>query len=360
MDFEGKTAAIIGGGGGIGRAIALALAGRGADVLVGDVDASAAAGVAAEVVALGRRGEGVRCDLGSDDSVNAFADVAFEKLGRVDLLFNHAGVSLGGLLEQISTDDWNWLLNVNIVGLGRSVRAFVPRMGDGGGGHIVNTSSGLGLFHDLSLAGPYLCTKAAIVAYSRALAVYLRNRGIGVSVFCPDLTRTAFVGSGRIIGIPPEFLAGALSSDRAQTAEQAAELLLAGLEAETFLISAVPDTAAKLASMAASLLAPGSDNPPAATAPPIVQKGSITVPAERRDEILALCASFAAQSRTHAGCIVYDATVDIEDPAMIRIVEVWRDATSIDSHGVSPDTMRFVAQMFGLGVKNFSFAPVAT
>ena len=233
MKLAGKRAAIIGGGGGIGRSIALALAREGVDILVGDVDGAAAAAVAAEVEAIGRRGHDASCDLGDDRSVADFADVAFDRLGRVDLLFNHAGASVAGLLEQIGSDDWSWILNINITGLGRSIREFLPRMTTQGGGHIVNTSSGLGLFQSLALAAPYSATKAAIIAYSRSLAVYARNRGIGVTVFCPDITRTAFVASGRLIGLPPALVAGMLPSGHMQTPDEAPTVCCAGWRTAT-------------------------------------------------------------------------------------------------------------------------------
>ena len=303
MEFRGKTVAIVGGGGGIGRELALALLREGARVVVGDIDSNAAKETASLAGKNASSAFATMVDIGDDASVEAFADFAFDKLGKVDLLFNHAGVSAGGLLEQIPSEDWNWMLNVNLTGIGRSIAAFVPRMTANGGGWITNTSSGLGLFHDMPFAGPYIASKAGIIAYSRALATYTRNRGIGVSVFCPDATMTNFMTSGRLTGIPKEILAAGVSKDKIQTAGQAVEALLSGLRAEQFLISAVPGTSDKLLAMAKADFAPGSDDFDGRGKPRlVVSKGGLRVPLKTRDEALMLFREFADVTQRHYGC----------------------------------------------------------
>ncbi len=351
MEFKGKTAAIIGGGGGIGRELALMLNEAGARVVIGDVDGAAAKGVAAQAVA---EMHATSCDIGEDASVNAFADFAFDKLGRVDLLFNHAGVSVGGLLEQIPSEDWNWMLNVNLTGLGRSISAFVPRMTEQGGGWIVNTSSGLGLFHDMPFGGPYIATKAGIIAYSRALATYTRNRGIGVSVFCPDATATNFMSAGRLTGIPKEILAAGVSADQIQTARQAAEVLIEGLKADRFLISAVPDTSEKLLAMAKADLAPESDAfDERGQSRVVVSKGGLRVPLDKRDEALALFREFAGITQGHYGCQFYDIAISASDPEQLVIFEVWDSKAALDAHAAAPGAMDLIMKLFALGASDF-------
>ena len=284
----------------------------------------------------------------------AAADFAFDKLGRVDLLFNHAGVSVGGLLEQIPSEDWNWMLNVNLTGLGRSISAFVPRMTEQGGGWIVNTSSGLGLFHDMPFGGPYLATKAGIIAYSRALATYTRNRGIGVSVFCPDATATNFMSAGRLTGIPKEILAAGVSADQIQTARQAAEVLIEGLKADRFLISAVPDTSEKLLAMAKADLAPESDAfDEHGQSRVVVSKGGLRVPLDKRDEALALFREFAAITQDHYGCQFYDITISASDPEQLVIFEVWDSKAALDAHAAAPGAMDLIMKLFALGASDF-------
>lgn len=358
MRLEGKTAAILGGGAGIGREIALALARHQVSVFVGDIDEAAGRDTADAVAALGVRSEFARCDIGDDASVADFADAAYATLGGVDLLFNHAGASLGGLLEQVTSEDWNWLLNLNVTGLGRSITAFLPRMTEQGG-WIVNTSSGLGLFHDVPFAAPYIATKAAIIAYSRALATYVRNRGIGVSVFCPDLTMTGFLGAGRIKGIPPEMIAGSLPMDRMQTAADAAAVLIDGLLAERFLISATAGTPAKLFAMAGAELEPGSDAFDTNGRPvPMLQKGSIQLPEQTLDEALALFRDFARRSREHYGCRTYDYARDPDEPARLVIFEAWESQAAVDAHAAAPETLAFAGKLFALGATDFSVAKI--
>lgn len=356
MELAGKKAVVIGGGSGIGREIVFALARAGATVLAGDIDERAAADTASAAAIAGHV-EAIRCDLGEDASVDALADAAFSRMGRVDLLFNHAGASLGGVLEQVTSADWHWLLNLNVVGLGRSIRAFLPRMtGQGGGGWIINTSSGLGLFHDMPAAAPYIASKAAIIAYSRALAVYGRVRRIGVSVFCPDITGTGFIGAGRLVGIPPEIAAMAMPRDRVQRAEEAAAALLRGLIEERFLISLVPDTYARLTAMAADDLRPGSDDLGAGR--PVIQRARVRVPADRRAEIIALCQEHSARFRSHPGCIAYDAGISLDDPDVLTVFEAWQDRTSLDAHGFAPDSLAFVNRLLQLGATEMQVEPL--
>lgn len=354
MELKGKTAAILGGGGGIGREIALALVAEGASVIVGDINEVAAK----ETAALAKSGiTPAHCDVADDNSVEAFAEAAFTTLGRVDLLFNHAGTSLGGLLEQVTSEDWNWMLNINITGLGRSISSFLPRMtAQGGGGWIVNTSSGLGLFHDLPIAGPYIASKAGIIAYSRALSTYIMNRSIGVSVFCPDITATPFMASGRIKGIPPELLAAGMPTDRIQSPKQAAETLIEGLKEERFLISAVPQTSDKLLAMAKADLRPGSDTNDAHGQPQLVlAKGGLRLPDDAREEILGLFNDFAEKTRKeHEGCRFYDVAVDPVDPNKLVIYEAWENQAAADAHGMAPESMEFIGKLFKLGASDFS------
>jgi len=356
MNLKGKTAAILGGGGGIGKAIALTLAAEGVAVFVGDIDGEAARAVAAEAALFGLASGSAEVDISDDASVRAFADAAFAKLGRVDLLFNHAGVSVGGLLEQVTSDDWRWMLEHNVVGLGRSISTFLPPMTEqGGGGWIVNTSSGLGLFHDVPFAAPYIASKAAIIAYSRALAVYVRNRGIGVSVFCPDITATGFLGAGRLKGIPPELIAGSLPLGRMQSPEDAARALVQGLKEEQFLISLVPGSDAKLIAMANAALAPGSDALDVqGRAVEVVQTGRVRIPLVNRETALERFETFAKICQGHAGCRRYEVGLNPRDAEQFIIFEAWESQADVDAHAAAPETMQFVGNLFALGATEFA------
>jgi|GEM_PF-455878 len=358
-DFQQKTAVIIGGAGGMGRELALRLAGEGARVFVGDLGEEAISGVIGEGSPLPGSIDGAVCDLANDQSVARFSDAAFAALGHVDFLFNHAGVSLAGPLEAISSEDWAWLLNVNVTGLGRSIANFLPRMSSQGQGWIVNTSSGLGLFHDLPLAAPYIASKAAIIAYSRALAIYIRNRGLRVSVFAPEITNTNFLTTARIVGIQTDLVAGGLPAHRIQTAEQAVDLLLKGLTEERFLISATEGTELKLRAMADHMLQPGSDQLDACgNASRISQIASMRVPEGHAEQLSGELADYATKVPGHHGCIAYEVARDMSDPCIIRIFEIWSDQAALDSHVAAPETLAILGRLFSLGASDFTTRPL--
>jgi NAD(P)-dependent dehydrogenase (short-subunit alcohol dehydrogenase family)/quinol monooxygenase YgiN len=349
MDLKEKKVAIVGGGGGIGREIALQLARSGAHIFVGDINQATAYEVAAEVKAIGRRFGAQRCDIRDDNSVSEWAEQAVAVLGGVDILINHAGVAVVGQLECMSSEDWNYVLNANVTGIGRSLRAFLPKMT---GGWIVNTSSGLGLFHDLPIGAPYIASKAAIIGLSRALAVYLQNRNIGVSVFCPDLTNTGFGGAARIVGLPPEVVSASLPVARIQSAEFAANVLVEGLRREEFLISAVPDTTAKLLSMAAQNLRPGSDVP-AEDRAPLIQIASFKVDPSKAVAVVSVLEDYLAKFRQQKGCRVYELRSDPTELGSFSFFEAWDSQADLDAHIIAPESLRAFGELTKLGMSDF-------
>jgi NAD(P)-dependent dehydrogenase (short-subunit alcohol dehydrogenase family) len=183
--FKEKVAVVTGGGSGIGRALALALAREGARVVLADLDEAAMDDVAREA-----RGHGVdvlaaRTDVTDLAQVQALADRAWTAFGSVHVLCNNAGVAAWGGLEKATHRDWQWVLGVNLWGVIHGVEAFVPRMIAGGQrGHIVNTASMAGLIASQGL-GVYNTSKYAVVGLSETLAKDLKPYGIGVSVLCP-------------------------------------------------------------------------------------------------------------------------------------------------------------------------------
>ena len=195
MEFKGKTAVITGAASGIGRAIALALAGLGTDVVVADIDDAGMEGVCREISDRGRRALAVHCDVSRDADMENLADRAISAMGRVDILMNNAGVLLRGYVEKVSMAEWEWIFNINVMGIARGVRAFLPHMLERGSGYIINTSSSAGLVASqpaaVALAGiPYAASKFAVVGLSEGLYAYLYPRGIMVSVLCPGIVAT--------------------------------------------------------------------------------------------------------------------------------------------------------------------------
>jgi NAD(P)-dependent dehydrogenase (short-subunit alcohol dehydrogenase family) len=183
--FKDKVAVVTGGGSGIGRALALALAREGARIVVADVDEAAMEGVVRESRGLGVESLAVRTDVTDLAQVQALAERAWKAFGVVHLLCNNAGVAAWGGLEKATHRDWQGVLGVNLWGVIHGIEAFVPRMIAGGQrGHIVNTASMAGLIASQGL-GVYNTSKYAVVGLSETLVKDLKPYGIGVSVLCP-------------------------------------------------------------------------------------------------------------------------------------------------------------------------------
>ena len=195
--LHGRVAVVTGGGSGIGRALAEALAREGARLVVADVEEAAATGVAEGIRRHGGDAIAVRTDVSDLGQVRALADRAFSHFGSVHVLCNNAGVALQGTLQDATHKDWQWVLGVNLWGVIHGLEAFLPRMiAQGQPGHIVNTGSMAGLIASQGL-GIYNASKYAVVGISETLVKDLRPHGIGVSVLCPMGVSTRIGQSGR-------------------------------------------------------------------------------------------------------------------------------------------------------------------
>ena len=197
---DGTTAVLTGAGSGIGRATAHALARRGSTVVVSDLDVERARGVAEEIEGLGGRAEGVRCDVSLQDDLTSLAELVARNYGRADIVMSNVGVIAKGDPLEIPMDAWASIIDINLLGTVRVLRAFLPGLLDHGSGHVVTTGSTAGLFPYAYDRLPYVATKAAVVALSEALALYARPRGIGVTCFCPAGVMTNIVEQIREYG----------------------------------------------------------------------------------------------------------------------------------------------------------------
>ncbi|HEX8291019.1 MAG TPA: SDR family NAD(P)-dependent oxidoreductase [Pyrinomonadaceae bacterium] len=202
MRLEGRTAVITGAGGGIGRAIALSLARRGCHLALADIDEAGLAGTADLI-------RDVRLSLHPLDVADraAVADlperVAAEHPG-VDLLFNNAGVALGGTFEQVSEEDFEWLFEINFWGVVRMTRAFLPALRASGDARVVNLSSVYGLVAPPGQAA-YSASKFAVRGFSEALRHELEGTGVGVTVVHPGGVATSISEKARVpAGVSPE------------------------------------------------------------------------------------------------------------------------------------------------------------
>jgi NAD(P)-dependent dehydrogenase (short-subunit alcohol dehydrogenase family) len=196
-ELAGKTAFVTGGAAGIGLALGRAFAEAGMNVMLADIETDA---LAAAVKSLDNVGPGVRgtiCDVADPASVERAAKTSFEAFGNVHVVCNNAGVAAAGGIDNISLDNWRWVLDVNLMGVVHGIAAFLPHIrGHGEGGHFVNTASMAGMTGGLGLS-PYTASKFAVVGLSEGLAAQLHPFGIGVSVLCPSYVRTGIGESGR-------------------------------------------------------------------------------------------------------------------------------------------------------------------
>jgi NAD(P)-dependent dehydrogenase (short-subunit alcohol dehydrogenase family) len=202
--IEGKVALVTGGASGIGRGMAHELARRGADVILADIHEARLAEATGEVKAIGREAHGVICDVSKDADVERLRDEAFERFGRVDILCNNAGVAVIGPPERVEMKDWEHILQINLLGIVRGVRAFVPAMLERGSGYVLNTASVAGTWAYTWDSPAYITSKFAAFGYSEAMARALRPQGIGVSVLCPGLITTNLGESVRVSGVPDD------------------------------------------------------------------------------------------------------------------------------------------------------------
>jgi NAD(P)-dependent dehydrogenase (short-subunit alcohol dehydrogenase family) len=190
QDFSGKVAFITGGASGVGLGQAKVFARAGAKVVLADVRAAALDDALGELHSLGARAHGIHLDVTDRAAVGRAAEEAEAAFGPVQLLFNTAGVSMFGPLEQSTYDDYDWMMGVNFGGVVNGVQTFVPRMIDHGkGGYVVNTASIAGIV-SAGPSGIYCASKFAVLGLSIALHQSLGPHDIGVSVVCPGNVNT--------------------------------------------------------------------------------------------------------------------------------------------------------------------------
>jgi meso-butanediol dehydrogenase / (S,S)-butanediol dehydrogenase / diacetyl reductase len=190
MKLRGKVSYVTGGGRGIGRGIALALAREGAHVLVADIDAAAARKVAEEVSAVGVEGHGMSLDVTRFDDVNRLRDTLDERFGRLDIAVNSAGVISVHRVEDMSEREWDRVMNVNAKGTFLCCQAAIPLLRRAGTGTIVNIASVSGKDGYPGLAH-YSASKYAVIGFSNSLAKELAREEITVNAICPGVVRTA-------------------------------------------------------------------------------------------------------------------------------------------------------------------------
>ena len=198
-DFKNKVAAITGAASGMGRTLALNLAARGCHVAISDVNEAGLAETAQMVAKLGVKVTTAKLDVSNRDAVFAWADQVVAEHGKVNLIFNNAGVALAAHVETVKPSDFEWIMGINFWGVVWGTQAFLPHLRKSGDGHIINTSSLFGLL-SVPLNGTYNASKFAVRGFTEALRMELDMANCGVSATCvhPGGIRTNIAKTARI------------------------------------------------------------------------------------------------------------------------------------------------------------------
>lgn len=197
QQLQGKSAFVTGGANGIGRAIAESFAREGVAVAIADIDPKAAESACEELEASGARAVPIECDVTSEESLARALEKATKALGPIHLLVNNAGAFAVAPLEETQRRDWEWLLEINVIGVVNGLHTFLPHMrAHGEPAHIINTASVAG-----HIAGPglsvYTASKFAVVGLTECLRAELEDTAIGLSILCPGIVKTGLIESSR-------------------------------------------------------------------------------------------------------------------------------------------------------------------
>ena len=229
MELRDRVCVVTGGASGIGRALAARFVAEGARaVVVVDRDADGVQAVAAELGAVG-----MQADVAREEDVLRVIDDTETRCGPIDLFCSNAGILLLGGAE-VPTEDWQRIWEVNVMAHVFAARHLVPRMLERGGGYLLQTASAAGLLSQIGSA-PYSVTKHAAVGFAEWLSITYGDRGLRVSVLCPQAVRTAMTD-----GIPGGGVAGV---DGMLEPERIADVVVEALAAERFLVLPHPTVA---------------------------------------------------------------------------------------------------------------------
>lgn len=257
-DFRDRVAAITGAGSGIGRALANELARRGAHLALSDIDEVGLAETVAQCEGTGVKVTSQKLDVADRAAVEAWADQVVAEHGKVNLIFNNAGVALGATIEGMSYEDFEWLVDINFWGVVYGTKAFLPHLKASGEGHVVNLSSVFGLV-SIPSQSAYNAAKFAVRGFTDALRMELEIEGAPVSstTVHPGGIKTNIARNARIDKSVEAFgdAAGDPAADfdkiAKTTPEKAAQQILAAVEANKRRALIGPD--AKLFDLAARL-----------------------------------------------------------------------------------------------------------
>ena len=242
-DFADRVAVVTGAGSGIGRALALDLAARGARLELSDVNASGVAATADRCLALGAKAQHHVLDVADRAAVDAHAAQVMDAHGRVDLVVNNAGVSMTGPVLDLTLDEIEWIMGINFWGVVHGTKAFLPHLVANRGAHLVNISSIFGMIAVPGQAA-YNASKFAVRGFTEALRQEMLTARTGVSVSCvhPGGIKTNIARGGRFAaGVDGGVTAEVFDKLARTTPEVAAATILRGVERDKARIFIGPD-----------------------------------------------------------------------------------------------------------------------
>lgn len=247
-DFKNKVAAITGAGSGMGRTLALELARRGCHLALSDVNERGLAETAELAKASGVKITTIKLDVANRDAMYAWAEQVVRDHGKVNLIFNNAGVALGATVEGMEYKDFEWLMNINFWGVVYGTKAFLPHLKASGEGHVINTSSVFGLAAIPSQSA-YNAAKFAVKGFTESLRMELEMEGVPVSatVVHPGGIKTNIAKSARhsaslsSLGIDQKTATEKFEKNFITTAEKAALIILGAVEGNKRRVLVGPD-----------------------------------------------------------------------------------------------------------------------
>jgi short-subunit dehydrogenase len=249
-NFKNKVAAITGAASGMGRTLALDLAGRGCHLALSDVNAKGLAETAQLATKLGVKVTTAQVNVADRDQMYAWAAQVVRDHGKVNLIFNNAGVALGATVETVKPEDFEWIMGINFWGVVWGTQAFLPHLKASGEGHVINTSSLFGLLA-VPTQGTYNASKFAVRGLTEALRQELDMEQCGVSATCvhPGGIRTNIAMAARIDPAMAALGGGDVEAARKRfdkllnttTAESAARQILRAVERNQRRVLVGPD-----------------------------------------------------------------------------------------------------------------------